>query len=139
MHSRLFVHENLVQTGESKWSLRNTSISKVFIVLKIKALYYNDITAPSTAFEYDTPGDSRLRFCTYGPLNSLCIQMKFENGFDFQNFHHVCLVNSVTVRQRRSKLYYDGKHQADSKRNSIWSLICVLVPYTLRSIRKWTE
>ena len=65
------------------------------------------------AFNYDNLGGKSLTFCTYGAFQPLCVEMRLDD-FDFQAFHHVCLVVSVTTRQRKAALYYDGIAKAES-------------------------
>ena len=73
----------------------------------------NSVESLFGAFQYDNLGKKKLTFCTYGAFKPLCVEQPMEE-FDFQTFHHVCFVVSVTTRQRKASLFYDGESVAES-------------------------
>lgn len=67
------------------------------------------------AFRYDTDGEKKIEFCTYGTDNPLCVEY-FVKDFTFQNPRHLCLTSTVTARQRRSVMFFDGQMVAEGKK-----------------------
>ena len=64
---------------------------------------------------YEKSGAKYIRFSMYGVKNRMSVDIDLDQ-FDFQTWHHICLVAFVTARQKKAQVFYDGEPGEESNK-----------------------